>query len=139
MTAVLLLDGNRRNIARRILPYALDIGNSGFLQSEPDVGRAERNGLAGNTGRRAEDNRIVAMHHGFHLDYRLISRTRSVVTGPFTEWTFLLALHLGRKNESFDGQLGRDRDRESGFLAADNLDRFIAKPTRNLQLGNAPW
>ena len=46
MPAVLLLDGNRGNIPGRILPYALDIGDSGFLQSQPHVGRAKRHGLS---------------------------------------------------------------------------------------------
>src|SRR5207245_3467434 len=102
MATVLLLDGNRGNVARRVFPNALDIGDSGLLQSQPHVGRAERHGLAGNTGRRAEDNRIVAIHHGLYLHDRFISYTRSVVARPLAEWPFLLALHLRRKNESLD-------------------------------------
>src|SRR5262245_3017518 len=135
---ILLLDGYHREIANRVLPNPLHVSHSRLLEREPDIGGTERDRLAGDPRRHAEDDRIFSIHHIFNFHHRFVARAGGVVTGPFTERAFRSALPFRRHDVTFDRQFGRCRDRQPGLLAPNDLDRFIAQPARDFYFRYPP-
>src|SRR5947209_14364866 len=93
MAGVLLLarDGEPKPAAARgVRPHAFDLGYTGGFELIPHRARSiraavERIVVRRNAGNGAEQNRIVAIHHGLDADRRLLLEATGVITGPFAE------------------------------------------------------
>src|SRR5258706_16437269 len=67
----------------------------------------------------------------------LLARAMSEVAGPLAERTFHLHLFLRRWHFTFDGDLGRRRDRQAGELAANHIDGRAAQAAVIVEFGHA--
>src|SRR5262245_40667980 len=138
VTTVLLLNGNHREITDRILPDSLYVGNSRFFKSQPNIGGAQRDRLAGNSRRHTKNDWILAIHYVLNFHHRFVTCAGRVVTGPLAKWPFRSTLPFQRHDITFDRQLGGCRNRQPGFLATNHLNWFIAQPAGDFYFRYSP-
>src|SRR6185437_15041593 len=126
MAAVLLLDRNGEPEPAApggVRPYALHLRDARRLELIPDGAGPVRAAIEGVVVRRdarngAEQDRIVAHHHRFDADHRLLLQAAGVVAGPFAERSFVDPVVW--MDEALERDLGVRRDRQSGLRPEDD-------------------
>src|SRR5688572_3493782 len=84
--------------------------------------------------RRGRDDRIIAVIQAMYLDERLEFLTAGVITGPFAERSFFLAVI--RQKLPFDRDLRVRRNRQTGKFPADDFYRFAFDAADGIELAS---
>src|SRR5260370_1351746 len=141
VAGIALLDGNyveQPAAARFMTPNAANIRNTRSLQLLPQQRGAHEAAhiveLAGRPrGRRAEDDRVVAMIEPLDLDNRFGTPRAGVVSGPLSERAFIA--FLAGHRVAFDHDLGRSREGQARVLAFNHLHRTALQSSDPVVLG----
>jgi hypothetical protein len=88
-------------------------------------------------GRRAQEDRALAVVERLHLDDRLRHHAPHIVARVFSKRTLVATFHLRGRNLALDRNLRRRRDRQSGQLALDDLYGLPAHEPGIFVFGNA--
>ena len=118
-------------------PHAFHLGHAGGFELVPHRAGAvraaiERIVVGRDAGDRAEQNRIVAIHHGLDADRRLLLQAAGVIAGPFAERAFVDL--VVRMDEALERDLGMRRDRQAGLRPHDHLHRLAQQPAGGVVL-----
>src|SRR5213594_2537766 len=120
-----------------VTPHSLDIWNVGLVEVIPDCrgayGNAERN-KGRLHRRRAGENRIIAIIEFLDANDRFVGCAVSIVARPLAEGPFRLNLLARRRNFTFDGDFRGGGNRQSGHVAADDIDQRSPQSTNIIQL-----
>src|SRR6266436_2733643 len=143
MSGVTLLDRNDIKQAASsslVTPYALDIGYATFLNLFPDEGRfhhALGNGVIRRrtAGSRASEDWIIAVVDVLDANNGLRPAGTRVITRPFTERTFRLAII--RVHKPFDDDFSLSREGQAGGLTLDDFNGRSFQTTSVIEFRNA--